>query len=89
MTTEPAAPATWLQPFDDRETPQCPKCRSEDLHWEWHATIVIGAHCETVYAEAKIMAVTDAIINSITEHLCRGCLACNYVWCEETADGRR
>lgn len=87
--------ASWLQPFkvapEGEENIRCPKCLSDDLHWEWHKTVVFGAHCENAFGDALVesnatVSVADAIATMDTEHLCRGCLACHHTWCEETAD---
>lgn len=77
---------TWLAPFQRTVEARCPKCASPDLHWEWHPTIVIGGHCADAHANALLEAPEGAELPVEVEHLCRGCLACCYAWCEETAD---
>ena len=78
---------SWLRPFKNSNDIQCPKCKSDDLHWEWHPTVVIGGHCQNAYEKAVVETEADQSPPVMeTEHLCRGCLACGYAWCEETAD---
>ncbi|MFF7198211.1 hypothetical protein ACFZAM_31445 [Streptomyces sp. NPDC008079] len=90
--TEKVAAYSWLRPFQEARDGievKCPKCKSIDLHWDWHDTILIGGHCQNVFENAKLVAPEGVDLNPETEHLCRGCIACGYAWCEKTADASR
>lgn len=99
LATEAAPSASWLRPFhihtarDEDGKPlatvTCPKCLSTDIVTEYHWGLAAGFHCwDAVHTLQMATGMTEEEYSAAlkAEHLCRACLACQYCWCERTAD---
>lgn len=76
----------WVRAF--RGEPNCPKCgaSADQVLTEWHTSIVFG-FCDAIYDTTLALTDTpDTISDPCTEHLCRACQRCSFLWCERTAD---
>lgn len=94
--------ATWLRPFnpparsidaetDSGERNTCPKCASTDIVVEYHELVINGFTCYDLANTIKMTEdLTEQQIEEVfsAEHLCKACLACQYCWCEKTADAQ-
>jgi hypothetical protein len=83
MTSTTLGP--WLIPFTGEPGGRCPKCLTKPVITEHHDTVVVGMCKERRDA---IVAMSDSpgdVPDETTEHLCRGCISCGYVWCERVA----
>lgn len=80
MTYQP-----WLIAFTGEPEGRCPKCLTKPVMTEYHDTVVVGM-CKERRDVALAMTETPwDVAEETTEHLCRGCPACGYLWSERVA----
>ncbi|MFJ4902829.1 hypothetical protein [Streptomyces sp. NPDC088727] len=75
----------WLIPFTGEPVGRCPKCLTKPVMTEYHDSVVVGMCKEK---RDIIVAMADDPANvpdETTEHLCRGCPLCGFVWSEYVA----
>ena len=72
----------WLIAFTGEPGGRCPKCLTKPVMSEHHNAVVVGM-CKEL--RDAVVALSDSpwdVPDETTEHLCRGCPACGYEWCE-------
>ncbi|MEV7675156.1 hypothetical protein [Streptomyces sp. NPDC088752] len=82
--TSPVATQGWLLPFSGAKG-ICPKCVSTPVFTEWHDGAVIGMCKEPREILVAFYPPGVPVPDENTEHLCRGCLRCEYTWSERIA----
>ena len=75
----------WLIAFTGEPEPRCPKCLSQAVMTEWHDTVVVAMCKERRDAIVAMSETPWDVPDETTEHLCRACHACHYVWSERVA----
>ncbi|MFE0490178.1 hypothetical protein [Streptomyces griseoaurantiacus] len=75
----------WLIAFTGEPEPRCPKCLSQAVTSDWHDTVVVGMCKERRDAIVAMSETPWDVPDETTEHLCRGCDVCHYVWSERVA----
>lgn len=75
----------WLTPFTGEPEGRCPKCLTKPVMTEYHDTVVVGMCKERRDVVVALADYPEHVPDETTEHLCRGCPACGYTWCERVA----
>lgn len=83
MTSTAQGP--WLAPFNGEPDGRCPKCLTQFPVTEYHDTVVVGMCKERRDAIVTLAEHPEDVPDETTEHLCRGCSGCGYVWSERVA----
>jgi hypothetical protein len=73
----------WLLPFTGEPEGRCPKCLTKPVMTEYHDTVVIGMCKER--RDTVVLLSDHDVPEECTEHLCRGCPSCGYLWSEFVA----
>jgi hypothetical protein len=75
----------WLIAFTGDPESRCPKCLTQFPVTEYHDTVVVGMCKERRDAILAMTEHPEGVPDETTEHLCRGCASCGYVWSERVA----
>ncbi|MFH8483125.1 hypothetical protein [Streptomyces sp. NPDC018055] len=82
----PAPPTElWLRPFSGLPKVRCLVCLSESVVTEHHTSVVSGMCKEERDAILLMTDTPEAVADETTQHLCRGCASCHFIWSERIA----